>query len=340
MLELANRDLLDSHLQAVWLSCVDQPLDPCIAELLALEDASRPLHPDLQAALQDRRVADRAGERIRRVLDLVADDLTSETAPWYTGRDAYADTVVASAAERFDGAFHRWRDLFAAAEEQRDAARRTMDDYSTPYREKRAAQTRHAQAVDQLTLLQRGTSALSSDFYTYRYLATEGFLPGYNFPRLPLLAYVPAGRDGRGRQTYLQRPRFLALAEFGPRSLVYHEGRAHRVVRALLALGHRESATPDAQLPTRAVRVCADCGAGHFGRRSVDVPLLRSVARQCRRGRQHVPDRERRHAAGRADHGQRRGAPAPGLRPADDVRVGDPRPGSRRTARDGPRRGG
>ena len=139
-----------------------------------------------------------------------------------------------------------------------------MDDYSASYRDKRAAQTRHAQAVDQINLLQRGTSALSSDFYTYRYLATEGFLPGYNFPRLPLLAYVPASRDGRGRQTYLQRPRFLALSEFGPRSLVYHEGRAHRVVRAMLSLGHHESATTDTQLPTKAVRICASCGAGHF----------------------------------------------------------------------------
>ena len=74
----------------------------------------------------------------------------------------------------------------------------TMDDYSASYRDKRAAQTRHAQAVDQLNLLQRGTNATSSDFYTYRYLATEGFLPGYNFPSLPLLAYVPASRDGRG----------------------------------------------------------------------------------------------------------------------------------------------
>ena len=264
VLELANRDLIDSHLQAVWLSCVDEPLDPCIAELLVLNDAGRPLTPDVEAALRDKRVADAAGARIRRVLDLVADELTPELAPWYTGRDAYADTVAASAAVRFDRAFNRWRDLFAAAEEQRDAARRTMDDYSTPYREKRAAQTRHAQAVDQLDLLQRGASALSSDFYTYRYLATEGFLPGYNFPRLPLFAYIPASRDGRGRQTYLQRPRFLALAEFGPRSLVYHEGRAYRVVRALLSLGHRESATPDAQLPTKAVRLCAGCGAGHF----------------------------------------------------------------------------
>ena len=82
---------------------------------------------------------------------------------------------------------------------------------------------------------------------------------------MPLFAYIPASRDGRGRQTYLQRPRFLALAEFGPRSLVYHEGRAYRVVRALLSLGHRESATPDSQLPTKAMRICTSCGGGHFG---------------------------------------------------------------------------
>jgi hypothetical protein len=166
--------------------------------------------------------------------------------------------------ERFNKAFGRWRDLFAAAEEQRDAARRTMDDYSAPYQEKRAAQARHAQAIDQINLLQRGANSLSSDFYTYRYLATEGFLPGYNFPRLPLMAYMPATQDGRSRQTYLQRPRFLALSEFGPRSLVYHEGRAYRVVRALLSLGQRDAATPNVQLPTKSVRICTQCGAGHF----------------------------------------------------------------------------
>jgi hypothetical protein len=113
-------------------------------------------------------------------------------------------------------------------------------------------------------LLQKGTSSQSNDFYTYRYLATEGFLPGYNFPRLPLMAYVPATNDGRGRQTYLQRPRFLALSEFGPRSLVYHEGRAYRVVRALLSLSHQGNATVDTRLPTKSVRICKCCGAGHF----------------------------------------------------------------------------
>ena len=81
------------------------------------------------------------------------------------------------------------------------------------------------------------------------------------------MAYIPA-RDGTAAATdFLQRPRFLALSEFGPRSLVYHEGRAYRVVRALLSLGGDDQVTPDAELPTEVVRdLCPACGAGHFDR--------------------------------------------------------------------------
>ncbi|MBI3074427.1 MAG: DEAD/DEAH box helicase [Deltaproteobacteria bacterium] len=263
-LDLANRDLVESHLSAVWLACTELPLDPSISELLVLAEPTRPLKPEVKGPLSTPRGADEAVQRIRRVLDLLEDDLTEELAPWYPGRDEFATEVVAQAIGRFDKAFNRWRDLFLAAEQQRDAAHRTESDYSAPPAEKKAAKSRYLQARDQLELLQKGTSSQSNDFYTYRYLATEGFLPGYNFPRLPLMAYVPATTDGRGRQTYLQRPRFLALSEFGPRSLVYHEGRAYRVVRALLSLSHQSSATADTRLPTKSVRICKGCGAGHF----------------------------------------------------------------------------
>ncbi len=264
LLDLANRDLVDSHLQAVWLAATEQALDPSISNLLVLSEPSRPLRAELASSLAEPRWADEAVRRVRGVLDLLNEDLTSEKAPWYPGRDAHAAAVVEAAPARFIQAFDRWRDLFLAAEQQRDAARRTMDDYAAHHREKRAAQSRHAQAIDQIELLQRGTSTLSSDFYTYRYLATEGFLPGYNFPRLPLMAYIPASGDGKSRQTYLQRPRFLALSEFGPRSLVYHEGRAYRVVRALLSLGQRDPGAAQAELTTKSVRICSACGAGHF----------------------------------------------------------------------------
>lgn len=274
-LDLANRDLVESHLHAVWLACSEQPLAAAISELLVLGNPTRPLRPDVQSPLAEPRVAHEAVERIKRVLDLLREDLTPALAPWFPGREEYAATVTQGALAGFEATFDRWRDLFAAAEQQRDAARRTMDDYAAPQKEKRAAQSRHAQAMEQLNLLQKGTSSLSSDFYTYRYLATEGFLPGYNFPRLPLMAFVPATNDGRGRQTYLQRPRFLALSEFGPRSLVYHEGRAYRVVRAMLSLSRRENTTVDSRLPTRSVRICEVCGAGHFDQQ---VSLCHSCA--------------------------------------------------------------
>jgi Lhr-like helicase len=267
LLDLANRDLVESHLSAVWLACTELPLDPSIAELLELSEAGRPLKKEVKEPMALPKVADEARRRIQRVLNLLDDDLTPALAPWYPGRDIFASEVVERALTHFEQAFNRWRDLFAAAEQQRDAARRTMDDYSAPQNEKRAAQSRHAQAIDQLNLLQseaRNSNSPSSDFNTYRYLATEGFLPGYNFPRLPLMAYIPATNDGRGRQTYLQRPRFLALSEFGPRSLVYHEGRAYRVVRAMFSLNHQTGATADARLPTKTVRICKACGAGHW----------------------------------------------------------------------------
>src|SRR5215212_11634153 len=43
-------------------------------------------------------------------------------------------------------------------------------------------------------------------------IVTEGFLPGYNFPRLPLRVLVSA----RDKAQAIDRPRFLGLSEFGP----------------------------------------------------------------------------------------------------------------------------
>ncbi|WP_426751134.1 DEAD/DEAH box helicase [Myxococcus sp. Y35] len=263
LIDLANRELIESHLHATWLACTEEPLADAISDLLVLPDPERPLKPELAARMGDARVTERANERIRRVLALVEEELTPALAPWFPGRERFAEEISRRAQSRFEQAFQRWRDLFRAAEEQRDAARQVMDSYSAPRKEKKAADSRHQQALDQLRLLQMGAHGVSSDFYTYRYLATEGFLPGYNFPRLPLMAYIPAAGDGRGRQTYLQRPRFLALAEFGPRSLVYHEGRAYRVVRAMFPL-ERHGHKAGARLPTQSLRICKECGASDF----------------------------------------------------------------------------
>src|SRR5439155_11406080 len=51
LIDLANRDLVESHLKAVWLACTEVALDPSIAELLVLQDPARPLTPDLRTRM-------------------------------------------------------------------------------------------------------------------------------------------------------------------------------------------------------------------------------------------------------------------------------------------------
>jgi hypothetical protein len=265
LLDLANRELIESHLQAVWLACTGVELQGSIADLLQLDRPGLPLRADRVAELRTEGIGEKATRRGVRILETLREELTPDAAPWFSGEESFAKAAAAAAFDRFDAAFRRWRELFTSAERQRDMADAVLRNHAiTDVQEKRAAKQRYAQAVDQIELLKQQTSRQSSDFYSYRYLATEGFLPGYNFPRLPLMAYVPGAPDGSTRTGFLQRPRFLGLSEFGPRSLVYHEGRAFRVVAARLAVGTAGEASAAAQLTTLAARICTRCGAAHF----------------------------------------------------------------------------
>lgn len=271
-LELANRDLIEAHLHAIWLAESCQELAPDIPRVLDLQKDGLPLLDTLDIALKQPLLTERATGCMLRVLDNVANELPGEKAPWAIDRQAFATAVSTNALHRFDQAFSRWRQLYESARRQLTEANRRSEMRGLSAQERREVRSEQLQGNEQITLLERGTSSTGSDFYTYRYLATEGFLPGYNFPRLPLYAYVPAGGGGSSKATYLQRARFLAIAEFGPRSLIYHEGRAYRVTKAKLPPGRQ---LEDAgRLPTETLFVCDECGAAH------DTEVERCVA--CR----------------------------------------------------------
>lgn len=260
-IDLANPDLIESHLHAEWLAASGTALSASISENLDMTVSGKPLLPHHweRATSEEAR---KAGEgRVTDVLSALSRDYGDTPPAWFAGPALHARSVVAAAPKRFADAFNRWRDLLAAAERQVEDAARTLKDYSISPQERRAAETRQAAGNIQIKLLLRGAEGQGADFYVYRYLATEGFLPGYNFPRLPLMAFVPGGQGGKG-QRYIQRARFLAIAEFGPGSLVYHEGRAYRVDRALLK---EAGGGEDGYLPTFSTAICPRCGAGHDG---------------------------------------------------------------------------
>ena len=160
---------------------------------------------------------------------------------------------------RLNEAFDRWRSLLTSAEQQLRDAQQAFSRYASSEQERRVARRLTAQAQDQIQLLLAGEDSQSSDYFTYRYLATEGFLPGYNFPRLPLIAFVSSYQGSKSRAP-IQRSRFVGISEFGPRSLIYHEGRAHRVNRVIIRAGVQET---NGELTTQAFVICGECGCSH-----------------------------------------------------------------------------
>ena len=258
-IDLANRDLIDSHLHALWLAESGQPLRGTIAEVLDTEQAHRPLRSDLDAQFSSSALEESAAVRMAPLLRKLRTELGSDRPEWLDDPVVYANNAAKRAPHLFQKAFARWRDLLASAEAQRNEARRTIDNFGiTDPKIRRNAENLQNMAQRQISLLLAGSDAIGSDFYTYRYLATEGFLPGYNFPRLPLMAFIP-GQGSDKRQAYVQRPRFLGISEFGPHSRIYHEGRAYRVVR--LQVPASELDQGGGKLRVETVWLCKACGA-------------------------------------------------------------------------------
>jgi hypothetical protein len=130
--------------------------------------------------------------------------------------------------------------LFQAAETTIQRARITMDNPSVKQSspEMQQAKRLHNTGLRQRALLLNESNdqyGNESEFYVFRYLAAEGFLPGYNFTRLPVRAFMGYKHQDEGE--YISRARFIALREFGPNNLIYHNGNKYRIIRALLNEG-------------------------------------------------------------------------------------------------------
>jgi very-short-patch-repair endonuclease len=119
-------------------------------------------------------------------------------------------------------------------------------------------------------LLNEAGSDIQSDFYSYRYFASEGFLPGFNFPRLPLSAWIPARRGG-GADEYLNRPRFVAISEFGPGAFIYHEGSVYRVNRVMIPVNQSSDLGVDDPVITTSAVQCSTCGYLHPARNAASA---------------------------------------------------------------------
>ncbi|WP_456371191.1 DEAD/DEAH box helicase [Thermodesulfatator atlanticus] len=246
-IDLSNEALIRAHLQAEWLAQVGVPLRQSIAEVIDIDNLEKlPLKEEIAQQLElNPRARNELKERISRILAYDQEEL--EASGWFS--ESWLENVVETAPQEFDRAFDRWRELFKAASAQLGRAQKMI--WSRDREEQRRARHMQEEAVRQRNLLlQQDVAREEGDFYPYRYLACEEFLPGYNFPALPVRAWVPRAGEGE----YIPRPRFLAIREFGPQNIVYHEGNKWEVCRFQ---------TPPGGLSERRVKkkICKECHA-------------------------------------------------------------------------------
>jgi len=165
-------------------------------------------------------------------------ELSKRQPSWFT--DNWIKLNIDDFENSFDRSLARWRKLYRAAQNQIKAATSIIENriYADNHEKKRDAYKSLKQAERQRDLLLndpggkgQNTNKDQSEFYPYRYLAAEGFLPGYGFTRLPIRSFMES-EDGGGE--FISRPRFLALSEFGPRNVIYHDGAKYRVDRMIL----------------------------------------------------------------------------------------------------------
>ncbi|MCX6088838.1 MAG: helicase C-terminal domain-containing protein, partial [Candidatus Atribacteria bacterium] len=293
-IDLENQDLLKAHLHSIWLTRTGIDLKDSIDDILEIRLESYPLKEAIQGAigLNEKKIQ----ECIQEAHQVLSSCLTPETAKLYD--EEWLSNVIINSPKEFDRAFNRFREFYRVADLQWVKANEVLR-YSSRDRFKIEQANRlgkEAQRQKNL-LLNFGTTREESDFYPYRYLATEGFLPGYNFPRLPVRAFID-----RGEGEYITRPRFLAITEFGPHNMVYHEGSRFCVGKLYVPPGGLESRRKRALIchicgyfhENDQVDCCTHCQTPMNGSSSEVIPLLEMVnVKAWKRDRITCDDEER-----------------------------------------------
>jgi superfamily II DNA or RNA helicase len=229
-MDLFNRDLLLSHVNAIYLAALGlEGIESSVAAVIDLEKYPElPLKSEVLEKIRDGHEV-----RVRQVLEssrTVLGDILDQLAQMSWFSEEMLEDHIFNFPQVFDKAFNRWRELYRSAQDQITSSHAITRNpiYGTSVEGKNAL-VLEKQAIRQRSLLLNETGKSGKDiseFYPYRYLASEGFLPGYNFTRLPLRAFLSGDKlDGE----YVSRARFMALREFGPRNIVYHKGAKYNI---------------------------------------------------------------------------------------------------------------
>ncbi len=228
-IDLTNEELIKSHINATVLSFLNaEEFKPSLVDLIDIAGGSYMLKSNVKAKYQD--VIDSRFIEIKNLVKEVVSKIDFRGVKWFN--ESWLEIQIRTVPDKLEHALLRWKKMYVDAIRQMNEAHEThISPIIKDSEKKKLAGVSYARAKDRKNLLEnqsdKNKNSSLSEFYTFRYLASEGFLPGYNFTRLPIRVFL----GGKDRNESISRPRFIGLKEFGPNNLIYHNGGKYKVNR-------------------------------------------------------------------------------------------------------------
>lgn len=252
---LDNEPLVRTHIHALVLETLAHraadaeslKLAAQPAQLLDIDAPGYPLFADFRRNLEAAVAA-----RTEVIVTAVQTAFAREMADYRWLTEAYIRQVVAQFVERLDRTFDRWRREYAVLTEERDEINRRLVRESTD----RTMQYRRNVIEDKLAAMREG----KKEFYTYRYLGGQGFLPNYAFPRQAV------NLSFREIEDELSRDPLIALSEYAPGNFVYYRGHRYEIAEARPSTASlRAGENLDDRTDFQPLLICPDCRAAYIG---------------------------------------------------------------------------
>ena len=247
---LKNQYLITTHIHSLVLEIMalqDSKLPTKAQDLLTIEKPTFPMKADIYEEWE---------EKIKRyspiIVQAVEEAFSREMADydWFTHQ--FVKEIVANFIPDLDNKLDHWRKIYRNLTKERKHIHVRLGQ-QTP---ERTLDRRRSMIENKMAHMRDG----EGNWFMYRYLGQQGFLPGYAFPPEAMnLAFSDQEEE-------LSRDPAIAIREYAPGNFVYYQGEQYEIT-------HARPATDEMKPQIAPVAICAQCGRAYYGSQETNRPV-------------------------------------------------------------------
>ncbi|MHC1597123.1 MAG: helicase-related protein [Methermicoccaceae archaeon] len=242
---LNNKSLVTAHIHSLVLEIIGTKVPQKIEEIIELEDDALPLKTDLVNDLQ------RAIQKNKQeILEAINESFEGErnTFGWFD--NDFIGNTVDNFVKDMDDSFEFYRKEFSQLKREL---------YQLNVQGERKGLTsdkegRRKAIEGKLKDMREG----GKDYFSYRYLASQGFTPNYGFPTHVSTLMLDHRMKRDIRETEMRRDRLIAVSEYAPGNSVYYSGGRY-------VIKETRAKTLNNRPITKRLLICPMCGAYYIG---------------------------------------------------------------------------